>query len=77
MSRTQDHNTESYFRTDRMFREGEHWYFTTREGEMMGPFEDELEAATQLEVYIRLAKSGLLPARSELNLEPVAARSTG
>jgi hypothetical protein len=49
-------------RSSRMFRENQQWYFRTREGQSIGPFADELEASTQLEVYIRLVEVGLLPA---------------
>ena len=44
-----------------MYEESGSWYFNTREGTVVGPFRDELEAYTQLEVYIRLADSGMLP----------------
>ena len=47
-------------RTTRTFKEDGSWFFKTREGELAGPFRDELEASTRLEVYIRLVNSGLL-----------------
>jgi hypothetical protein len=46
-------------RTRRTFEENGNWFFKTREGELAGPFRDELEASTRLEVYIRLVNSGL------------------
>ena len=49
-------------RSSRMFRENHRWYFRTREGQSIGPFDTELEASTQLEVYIRLVEVGLVPA---------------
>ena len=49
------------YRTSRMFRENGNWFFKTREGDTVGPFQEELEASTQLEVYIRLANADLLP----------------
>lgn len=49
------------YRTSRMFRENGNWFFKTREGDTVGPFQEELEASTQLEVYIRLVNAGLLP----------------
>ena len=49
-------------RSSRMYHEGQGWFFRTREGQSIGPFDDELEASTQLEVYIRLVEVGLLPA---------------
>jgi hypothetical protein len=51
-------------RSRRTFEENGDWFFKTREGELAGPFRDELEASTRLEVYIRLVKSGL-PNRGE------------
>lgn len=64
-------------RTDRMFKTGDGWYFRTREGSTVGPFADELEASTQLEVYIRLANTGLLPEQEGLSQGRSAANSTG
>lgn len=49
------------YRTSRMFRDNGKWFFKTREGDTVGPFQEELEASTQLEVYIRLANAGMLP----------------
>jgi hypothetical protein len=46
-------------RTRRTFEENGNWFFKTREGELAGPFQDELEASTRLEVYIRMVNSGL------------------
>jgi len=59
-----------------MYEEGDNWYFNTREGTVVGPFRDELEAYTQLEVYIRLADSGMLPADDDA-LQELRAESTG
>ena len=49
-----------YKRTIRTFEEDGNWFFKTREGRLAGPFRDELEASTQLEVYIRMISTGLL-----------------
>ncbi len=46
-------------RTIRTYEKDGSWFFKTREGELAGPFRDELEASTQLEVYIRMINSGL------------------
>jgi hypothetical protein len=46
-------------RTRRTFEENGNWFFKTREGELAGPFRDELEASTRLEVYIRVVNSSL------------------
>jgi hypothetical protein len=48
-------------RTIRTFEEDGNWFFKTREGEIAGPFRDELEASTRLEVYIRMLDTGLAP----------------
>jgi hypothetical protein len=54
-------------RTNRTFKEGGNWFFKTREGELVGPFRDELEASTRLEVFIRLVNSGLLSVSGALS----------
>lgn len=59
-----------------MYEEGGSWYFNTREGTVVGPFKDELEAYTQLEVYIRLVDSGLLP-EAEAAVAPLARANGG
>lgn len=61
MGRRTDTRKQVGARSSRMYEEGGSWYFNTREGTVVGPFRDELEAYTQLEVYIRMADSGLLP----------------
>jgi len=43
-----------------MYEEDGSWFFKTREGGSVGPFRDELETSTRLEVYIRMVDSGLL-----------------
>jgi hypothetical protein len=55
-----------------MFREDGNWFFKTREGDTVGPFGEELEASTQLEVYIRLVNAGLLPFNEELRAATTA-----
>lgn len=75
MKRKNETTTRTHFRTSRMFEENGCWYFNTREGEMMGPFKDELEASTKLEVYIRLSDTGLLDDAVQFSLEPV--KNTG
>jgi hypothetical protein len=59
MQRKDDKRQEAHFRTNRMFQENGAWYFKTRDDGAIGPFEDELTASTQLEVYIRNMESGL------------------
>lgn len=62
MQRKDDKNKQKCYRGNRMVFEGGAWFFKTRDGGMVGPFEDELQASTQLEVYIRMVDSGLMPA---------------
>jgi len=57
-------NNPGCTRTIRTFEEDGNWFFKTREGDLVGPFRDELEASTQLEVYIRMINTGLLPTRA-------------
>ena len=38
---------------------------------MIGPFKDELEASTKLEVYIRLVDAGLLIDADQFSLQPM------
>jgi len=49
------------FRSDRMVRDGVHWFFLTREKTIEGPFDCRADAVDQLEVYIRLAVNDMLP----------------
>ena len=62
MKRKTDKDSRVHSRSNRMVEVGGSWYFNTLEGDLVGPFRDELEAYTQLEVYIRLAEAGMLPA---------------
>ncbi|MEZ5502740.1 MAG: DUF6316 family protein [Halioglobus sp.] len=76
MKRDKTNNNQVCVRSNRMFRQDGQWYFRTREESVIGPFRDELEASTQLEVYIRLLDSQLLPARDESSSEHVARKRT-
>lgn len=64
MRRKNDAAKQTGSRSSRMYKEGDSWFFNTREGTVVGPFRDELEAYTQLEVYIRLVYSDMLPESS-------------
>jgi hypothetical protein len=77
MKRKSDKNSQACYRTTRMYEEGSSWYFTTREATVMGPFCDELEASTQLEVYIRMVDSGLLPEQELYSPASIDAKSAG
>jgi len=53
MRRT-DEEQRTYFRVgDRVYQEGESWYYSTREGEH-GPFKDRQEAEADMERYVGL-----------------------
>lgn len=56
------------FRTDRLVADGGKWFFLTREGSVEGPFDSREDAEEQLEVYIRLMGSGVLPTNSNHDL---------
>jgi len=56
------------FRTDRMVQDGGRWFFLTREKTIEGPFDCRADAVDQLEVYIRLAKSDMLPSKATYSL---------
>ena len=58
--RKDDQSTQSHFRTNRVYKEGDKWFFHTREGTIEGPFQDELKARAQIDTYIKLMISGLL-----------------
>ena len=55
--RDYDEDTRTYFRSDRMVRENEKWYFCTREGLMQGPFADKAQAERELNDYIKIMKA--------------------
>ncbi len=50
--RKSDQKTQSWFRSERMFREPQGWYFHTREGTVEGPYNSENWAKEQLKAYI-------------------------
>jgi hypothetical protein len=70
MKRKGEQNNETCLRTDRTFEKEGNWYFNTREGRVVGPFRDELEVTTQLEIYIRKADSGLLVPGDDYSISP-------
>ena len=77
MTQLNTHNSHADYRTGRMFQDNGNWFFKTREGETVGPFQEELEASTQLEVYIRLVNSGLLPFQEVLRPTTTAKKHIG
>ncbi len=78
MKRKTDGQSKPHFRTDRMFEEGGEWYIRIRDGDVMGPFANEVEAINHLEVYIRQTESGLLPADAQVVLDKkLSAKNVG
>ena len=69
MKRKGDPKTQPRYRSDRIVEEGGKWFFYTREGTMKGPFEGEMEARLQVEVYLKVLASNMLSADSELSME--------
>jgi len=76
MARKNESNNQIDSRSTRMYQQDSSWFFNTREGNVVGPFRDELEAYTQLEVYIRLADSGMLPSQ-EVSLDALRTKRVG
>lgn len=52
MKRETDDNEKVYFRADRFHRSGGYWYFLTREGENVGPFDSRERAEAALANYL-------------------------
>ena len=50
----------SWFRSDRLVRESDKWFFLTREGTVEGPFDTKSEARERLEVYTRIMSTQLI-----------------
>jgi hypothetical protein len=54
MKRSKDNRQTMYFRTDRFHRTNGYWYFLTREGKNVGPFENKKRAERELEFFLEL-----------------------
>ena len=69
MSNRRSSDTTPYnaFRADRFFKEGDKWYFCTREGTIEGPFARRSEAEAKLVEYIKILNSGFMPSDCELS----------
>lgn len=65
--RSGDSGTKTFFRTERMIKENDAWYFSTREGTIQGPFEDLDEAHKELQEYIRIM---MAERAGEITLKP-------
>lgn len=61
-------DSRSRFRTKRLLKDGDEWYFLTREGSVQGPFHSQSDAHEQLERYIRMANYDMLSEGEGLSL---------
>ena len=65
MGKREGDDNKTFFNSDRFFNEGGKWFFTTREGQLMGPFDSRKDAEQELMLYLRnlkeRAKFGLKP----------------
>ena len=65
MGKREGDDNKTFFNSDRFFNEGGKWFFTTREGQLMGPFDSRKDAEQALMLYLRnlkgRAKFGLKP----------------
>jgi hypothetical protein len=66
----------TWFRTDRMVRDQGNWFFHTREQTIEGPYYSELQAQTQLDLYINVHKSGIIGAASDYSLSRFNTQNT-
>lgn len=65
--RKNDTEGKSRFRTDRMIKNENLWYFCTREGSIQGPFQNPTEANNQLRKYIQIMSKNLA---GDFSMEP-------
>ena len=56
------------YRSERIVQDGDFWFFYTHEGTVDGPFDSRMKAISQLDQYIKVANSGLLP-EQELDVD--------
>ena len=56
---TDSEDKKVFFRMDRFFQQNGEWYYTTRDGEQRGPFEDKDDAEGDLILFIRECNSGI------------------
>lgn len=65
MGKREGDDNKTFFNSDRFFNEGGKWFFTTREGQLMGPFDSRKDAEQELMLYLRnleeRARFGLKP----------------
>ena len=73
MARKGDSETQleySHVRTNRMLEEDGSWFFRTREGTMEGPYMDEWEAQTWVDLYVSFMASDLPFIEDGFSLNP-------
>jgi hypothetical protein len=58
--RRRDDKSKTWFRADRVFHTDEKWYFHTREGIDVGPYESQLEAEIEASMLKELIKNSNL-----------------
>ncbi|WP_144394843.1 DUF6316 family protein [Pleionea sediminis] len=54
--RTEDLDYKQFERSSRYIQEGKHWYFKTREGDFLGPYESVHSMLEAEQIYIALMK---------------------
>lgn len=68
--RTDEANSRSHFRSERLSEEGGKWYFATREGTMEGPYSDKFKALEGLQAYITIVQLHLVEEEITLAADP-------
>jgi hypothetical protein len=58
-----------HYRSERLQRDGNQWYFSTREGTLEGPFGERHLALQALERYVSIVRLNLLDTRLSLSDE--------
>lgn len=59
--RKEDHKLGGHLREDRFFQLENNWYFTTREGVVMGPFDSREVAEQEVQTFIDFMKAAQGP----------------
>lgn len=58
MNYRKNETTGTYFRCSRLYSEGNHWFFSTREDFAVGPFALKEDAEAELALFIRHISEG-------------------
>ena len=67
--RKDDAEERAQFRSERLVKETDGWYFFTREDDCKGLFSSDIEAENQLQTYIKVMESGLVTVDTGLSME--------